>query len=160
MGEKKLIIIIIYHHICKISSTSNLLVKLAPLTTSVSPFHPSPPSLNSLIVPFVIPLLVFGTLCLLISDLSYIYHLQLPKPFSLFLSLNSLSYHLTPPLPLPIPSLSTGELCMSIHEEALQNIPISLVFQGLYKVLYLLFYLFTLEGNEAGLYVMNRCHCH
>ena len=129
-------------HICVISSASTTLVKFNPLITSVSPFNPSPPSFDSVIVPSVTPPAVRGTLRLLISDVSHNsrLHLPFPSPLSLFHSLHSiclpinsslvlrhissLSQPLPPPInsspislsPLNISQFSTCELCTSTHE--------------------------------------------
>ena len=62
-----------------------------PPTTSVSPFFSLLSSLNSLIVSFVIPPLVSGILCLLISDLSHTSYLHLPHTYHISLLFHSLS---------------------------------------------------------------------
>ena len=121
--------------ICVILSVSNLLVKLAPPNTSDSPFHSLSLSLNSLIIPFIIPPLVSGILCLIISDLSHNSQLQLPHPStlsllfhslrSLYLAINSsLALKLASSLSYPLNSFSTlsnlmlptSQLHMLTHE--------------------------------------------
>ena len=112
-----------------ISPISNALVKLAPLTTSVSPFHHSPLSLNSMIAPSVIPLPLSVELStyssqIILSTLTFTYDNH---------TLSHSSFHSLHSLYIEINSYLALRLCMLIHDWTPDNVQIPVGWIGLYK---------------------------